>query len=599
MIKTVDLFSGCGGLSLGFERAGFQVIAAYDNWEPAVKVYRDNFSHPIYTDDLSDENVQNKIAEMHPDVIIGGPPCQDYSSAGHRDITLGRAALTLSYRDIIIKARPKYFLMENVPEIRKYRILADIIQDFKNAGYGLTQRIIEASYYGVPQARKRFILIGGLNEPDDFLGVAIDRRASDHAMTMRDYFGDSLDVDYYFRVPRSYSRRGIFSIDEPCQTIRGVDRPIPPGYPGHPSDPVPLGPNVRALTVKERSMVQTFPETFKFSGNKTDQNQMIGNAVPVNLAKAVADALYEHIVNKNGPSLKGVDLFAGCGGMTLGFEKAGVDILAGYDNWKPACDIYSANFSHPIISMDLFKQDAIDSIKQFKPQIIIGGPPCQDFSIAGPRNQGKRANLTIRYAEIVSQLKPEWFVMENVYNIERMPVLPKALQIFKDAGYGVTTKVLDASLCGVPQTRKRFFAIGHLNDEDGFLTKILEENLSDHRMTVREYLGDKLHTQYYYMHPRSYNRRAVFSVDEPSATIRGVNRPIPETYKKHHADAADVADGGVRALTTKERSFIQTFPEDFVLLGNKTAVEQAIGNAVPVNLATYVAKAILEYMDEK
>ena len=93
MIKTVDLFSGCGGLSLGFERAGFQVIAAYDNWEPAVKVYRDNFSHPIYTDDLSDENVQNKIAEMHPDVIIGGPPCQDYSSAGHRDITLGRAAL--------------------------------------------------------------------------------------------------------------------------------------------------------------------------------------------------------------------------------------------------------------------------------------------------------------------------------------------------------------------------------------------------------------------------------------------------------------------------------------------------------------------------
>jgi DNA (cytosine-5)-methyltransferase 1 len=599
MIKTVDLFSGCGGLSLGFERAGFQVIAAYDNWEPAVKVYRDNFSHPIYTDDLSDENVQNKIAEMHPDVIIGGPPCQDYSSAGHRDITLGRAALTLSYRDIIIKARPKYFLMENVPEIRKYRILADIIQDFKNAGYGLTQRILEASYYGVPQARKRFILIGGLNEPDDFLGVAIDRRASDHAMTMRDYFGDSLGVDYYFRVPRSYSRRGIFSIDEPCQTIRGVDRPIPPGYPVHPSDPVPLGPNVRALTVKERSMVQTFPETFKFSGNKTDQNQMIGNAVPVNLAKAVADALYEHIVNKNGPSLKGVDLFAGCGGMTLGFEKAGVDILAGYDNWKPACDIYSANFSHSIISMDLFKQDAIDSIKQFKPQIIIGGPPCQDFSIAGPRNQGKRANLTIRYAEIVSQLKPEWFVMENVYNIERMPVLPKALQIFKDAGYGVTTKVLDASLCGVPQTRKRFFAIGHLNDEDGFLTKILEENLSDHRMTVREYLGDKLHTQYYYMHPRSYNRRAVFSVDEPSATIRGVNRPIPETYKKHHADAADVADGGVRALTTKERSFIQTFPEDFVLLGNKTAVEQAIGNAVPVNLATYVAKAILEYMDEK
>ena len=598
MYKTIDLFAGCGGLSLGFEKAGFKILAAYDNWLPAVNVYRENFSHPIYTVDLSDKEVQEKIVEMKPDIIIGGPPCQDYSSAGHRDITLGRAALTLSYRDIILLARPKYFLMENVPEIRKYRILADIISDFQRAGYGLTQKALEASYYGVPQSRKRFFLIGGLGEPNDFLSVELEKRASEKPMTMRDYFGDSLGVDYYFRVPRSYNRRGIFSIDEPCQTIRGVDRPIPPGYPGHPSDPVPLGPNVRALTVKERSLVQTFPEEFVFSGTKTNLNQMIGNAVPVALAKAVAEALHEHIEKTSGKVLTGVDLFAGCGGMTLGFEKAGIDIIAAYDNWKPAIEIYEANFNHPIIDMDLFRPDAIESIKMFKPSIIIGGPPCQDFSIAGPRNQGKRANLTIRYAQIVSDIKPEWFVMENVYNIERMPVLPKALKIFKDAGYGITTKVLDASLCGVPQARKRFFAIGHLGDQDDFLKSILDSNLSDRHMTVRDYLGNKLNTQYYYMHPRSYNRRAVFSIDEPSATIRGVNRPIPETYKKHHADVADVASGQVRALTTKERSFIQTFPEDFMFPGNKTAVEQAIGNAVPVNLALFVAKAILEYINE-
>ncbi len=550
-------------------------------------------------DDLADEEVQNRIAAMHPDVIIGGPPCQDYSSAGHRDITLGRAALTLSYRDIILKARPRYFLMENVPEIRKYKILEDIIHDFKNAGYHFTQRVLEASYYDVPQARKRFFLIGGLDEQDDFLGAALDKRAADKPMTMRDYFGDSLGIDYYFRVPRSYHRRGIFSIDEPCQTIRGVDRPIPPGYPGHPADPVPLGPNVRALTVKERSMVQTFPEDFAFSGTKTDMNQMIGNAVPVNLAKAVGEVLYKHIVGRDGPALRGVDLFAGCGGMSLGFENERINILAAYDNWKPAVDIYAANFQHPIISEDLFEEAAIESIASFHPQIIIGGPPCQDFSIAGPRNLGKRANLTIRYAEIVSKIRPEWFVMENVYNIERMPVLPRALEIFREAGYGVTTRVLDASLCGVPQARKRFFAIGHRGDQDGFLSDIIDKRLSSHHMTVRDYLGDKLHTQYYYMHPRSYNRRAVFSIDEPSATIRGVNRPIPKTYRKHHADAADVADGQVRSLTTKERSYLQTFPEDFQFPGNKTAVEQAIGNAVPVNLAAFVARAIVEYMEKK
>ncbi len=80
--------------------------------------------------------------------------------------------------------------------------------------------------------------------------------------------------------------------------------------------------------------------------------------------------------------------------------------------------------------------------------------------------------------------------------------------------------------------------------------RFLVRNLSDHKMTVYEYLGDSLETEYYYMHPRSYNRRAVFSIHEPSATIRGVNRPIPETYKRHHADKADISEG-VRSFNFK------------------------------------------------
>ena len=171
--------------------------------------------------------------------------------------------------------------------------------------------------------------------------------------------------------------------------------------------------------------------------------------------------------------MKTVDLFCGCGGMSLGFQNAGCDILAAYDNWKPAIDIYNRNFEHSIYDFDLYSEEAFIHIKKMKPELIIGGPPCQDFSIAGNRNMGERANLTIRYAQIVSSIKPEWFVMENVYNIERMPVLPKAIKILKEAGYGITTKVLDASLCGVPQARHRFFMIGHLYDEDGFLNNIL------------------------------------------------------------------------------------------------------------------------------
>ena len=99
------------------------------------------------------------------------------------------------------------------------------------------------------------------------------------------------------------------------------------------------------------------------------------------------------------------------------------------------------------------------------------------------------------------------------------------------------------------------------------------------------------------MHPRSYARRAIFSVDEPSSTIRGVNRPIPEGYHFHPADKTfNIAN--VRALTSAERSYIQTFPPDFVFAGAKTDVEQAIGNAVPVKMAEYIGTRIINYMRE-
>ena len=278
--------------------------------------------------------------------------------------------------------------------------------------------------------------------------------------------------------------------------------------------------------------------------------------------------------------------------MSLGFEKAGFDVVGAFDNWDAAIEIYKANFKHPIFKADLSNEDFIPTIKGLNPDLIVGGPPCQDYSIAGKREMGKRANLTIKFGEIVSQVKPNWVVFENVYNIERFPTLPQLKEILRNAGYGISTRVLDASLCGVPQKRKRFFLIGKLNAKNGFFDDAFVANMSDKSMTVRDYLGDTLNTQYYYMHPRSYNRRAVFSIDEPSATIRGINRPIPDNYKKHPADKADVLDG-VRALTTRERGYLQTFPDSFLFPGAKTDVELAIGNAVPPNLAKYIAQNIL------
>lgn len=283
--------------------------------------------------------------------------------------------------------------------------------------------------------------------------------------------------------------------------------------------------------------------------------------------------------------------------MSLGFEEAGVDVVAAFDKWAPAVEIYRANFDHPIFEKDLCDEDSVAQIKAMAPDLIMGGPPCQDYSIAGKRNQGERANLTIRFADIVAGVKPKWVVFENVYNIERFGTLPIMKDRLKGAGYGLSCAVLDASRCGVPQARKRFILVGRLGSEDGFFDKALKTGLSDRQMTVRDYLGDKLGTQYYYMHPRSYARRAVFSIDEPSATIRGINRPIPSNYKRHHADAAAISEG-VRALTTKERSYLQSFPEKFQLPGAKTNVELAIGNAVPPELAKFIASRIVAFEKE-
>jgi DNA (cytosine-5)-methyltransferase 1 len=296
MLKVVDLFAGCGGMSLGFQNVGYQIKSAFDNWEPAVNVYKKNFQHPIHLADLSDEKVQNDIITLKPDIIIGGPPCQDFSNAGPRDESLGRASLTLSYADIVTRSKPSFFVMENVCRVTNTEAYKKITEQFRNVGYKLSCHKLDASHCGVPQARKRLFLVGHLDaDKDHFLTPFINELMSKNKMSIHDYLGDSLGVEYYFRIPRSYTRRAVFSIYEPSVTIRGVERPIPKTYKKHPGDLVEIGPKVRSLTEIERSYIQTFPESFKFEGTKTNLNQMIGNAVPVNMASLVAKAILNYI----------------------------------------------------------------------------------------------------------------------------------------------------------------------------------------------------------------------------------------------------------------------------------------------------------------
>lgn len=290
-----------------------------------------------------------------------------------------------------------------------------------------------------------------------------------------------------------------------------------------------------------------------------------------------------------------VDLFSGCGGLSLGLMQGNFDVVAAFDNWDKAIDIYKKNFDHDAFVHDLSdEKETLSIIKKYRPDMIVGGPPCQDFSHAGKRTEADKASLTLSYANIINAYQPEWFIMENVDRAQKSKTYQEARSILLEAGYGLTERVLDASLCGVPQKRKRFFCIGHKYSNNGFLNNTIDELLGTTPMTVRDYFKEELKTEYYYRHPRNYNRRGVFSIDEPSPTVRGVNRPIPSGYKQHKADKA--APNEVRPLTTAERAQIQTFPKSFVLEGAKTHLEQMVGNAVPVKLAEFLARAITIYI---
>lgn len=292
--------------------------------------------------------------------------------------------------------------------------------------------------------------------------------------------------------------------------------------------------------------------------------------------------------------IKAIDLFCGCGGLSLGFQQAGFEIVGAFDNWKKAVEIYNENFQHKAELKDVYELTA-DYLKKFSAEIIIGGPPCQDYSSAGKRNEKNNADLTIRFAELVCEVNPKFFLMENVDRIIKSETLKKAVELFRRKNYGLTKIILDASLCNVPQKRKRFFLIGELNGKDDFLKNILLNNLSEKSITIRDYLGEEFGTNFYYRHPRSYARRGVFSIDEPSPTIRGVNRPIPANYKIHSGDVTKNLSE-VRPLTTLERARLQTFPKNFKFSGTKTELEQIIGNAVPVELSKFVGKNLANYI---
>ncbi|GGF73011.1 hypothetical protein GCM10007301_36030 [Azorhizobium oxalatiphilum] len=313
-MNVVEVCCGAGGMSLGLRNAGFNIVAAYDTWAPALAVYKDNFpmkktllrplplnrGHHGKAGDLGDLlGLVPEVLLKNVDMIAGGPPCQDFSRAGQQ-VEGTRADMTLAFAVLIAVVRPEWIMMENVTEVTKSKAWQRARRILKRGGYGLSEMKLDASHYGVGQARKRFILVGRLGEVDGFLSSALEVTKDAPRTNVRDILGDvginpsgtSDATRVYFMRPFS-GGQGVRSIDEPCPTIiRSSRERATRGYQAHKNDLAPAA-KVPSLSWQELARLQGFPETWKWDGVKRvrDRDVMIANALPAPLAEAVGRAI--------------------------------------------------------------------------------------------------------------------------------------------------------------------------------------------------------------------------------------------------------------------------------------------------------------------
>lgn len=328
-MNVISLFSGCGGLDLGFERAGFAIPTANEYDKTIWETFKVN--HP--KTDLIEEDIRKVNENDFPsraDGIIGGPPCQSWSEAGSlRGIDDERGRLFFDYIRILRKVRPKFFLAENVSGMlanRHNKAVQNIIGLFEKSGYDVTLTLANAKDYGVAEERRRVFYIGfrkDLNTDFTFpVGSTVD---DNKKLTLRDVIWDlretavpsaeknhhnpaAINNNEYFTgefSPIFMSRNRVKSWDEQAFTVQASGRQCQL----HPQAPkmIKFGKDdcrfvagkehlYRRMTVREVARVQGFPDDFKFIYESVnDGYKMIGNAVPVNLAYEIAVAIKKEL----------------------------------------------------------------------------------------------------------------------------------------------------------------------------------------------------------------------------------------------------------------------------------------------------------------
>jgi len=335
--SVIDLFCGAGGLHIGFEQSGFDIKLCIDNNALVEKTHKRNFPNiPMINRDICAVQVDEmrNFIENSIDVIIGGPPCQGFSTIGKRASSDpqkrqgsdSRNELVLTYAHIISELKPKFIVMENVKGILTMKngsYLDTVLTKLRQAGYNVDYKLINMADYGVPQIRERVIILG------NSLGLPVEFPIADHAETPVDNLkpwadcwsvisdlenvGDNPSfnhvalkhtppiIERYKLIPEG----GRLPEDSlPAEIYRknfgntykrlSRKRPALTMVPGN--DAFPIHPTLnRSLTVREAARIQTFSDDMIFEGNRRQQGHQVGNAVPplfsYKLAKFIAEQL--------------------------------------------------------------------------------------------------------------------------------------------------------------------------------------------------------------------------------------------------------------------------------------------------------------------
>jgi DNA (cytosine-5)-methyltransferase 1 len=338
--NIIDLFCGCGGFSLGFERAGFNVLLGIDVWKDALVTFEHNHTNSkTLQADLSQYNpydAERLLDGKTIDVIIGGPPCQGFSVAGKRIIDDIRNKLYTSFVNFVEYFKPKAFVLENVPNILSIGggIVKDsIINDFSNLGYTVVYKVLTASDYGVPQNRRRAIFVGFSNGtvfdfPKPFKNAKVTAKEalsdlpegslsdgtaypcpcqSEYQILMRSHAThiynhqatkhNQKTIDIISMVPDGGNYK---DLPIELQSTRKVHIAWTRLNSAKPSFTIDTGHRHhfhylynRIPTARESARIQSFPDDFIFYCSRTSQLKQIGNAVPPLLGEAIAKSIRE------------------------------------------------------------------------------------------------------------------------------------------------------------------------------------------------------------------------------------------------------------------------------------------------------------------